>query len=211
MDHAPDLKQIRETLESGAAQQAEEMCRLCLKECSNARDFEDLENLLGYTLLAQRRFDEARQLYHDLYDRSGDHRFLHQQAMVEREAGCYEEALDLIRRESDLLQPGSHLELAANLYEASLLSYFLEKEEDAHLHAEACLKHALQCDDDIMQGCAWRLCGELAKGDPDTARNHFHKALEVFERAGDSIAVTEIRYYLENLGPSLKHPGTFLG
>ncbi len=201
MNHPPELQAIWAKLEKGAAAQAEAMCREKLNGCTDKELRREVENLLGYALVALQQFEEARELYKRLFVDSGDHRYLHQLAMVEREAGAYERALEYVKQEATLIPADDALALAANLYEASLISYFLSQVPQAHTYAESCLQQALCCDDQVMRGCAWRLSGELAKAESQIARARecFQNAIEAFEAGDDGIAAAEIRLHLSNL------------
>ena len=61
------------------------------------------------------------------------------------------------------------------------------------------LQLAIQSNDNVCLGCAYRGLGEIycAKGEEILAKQYFQNAREAFEKANDKIAVQEINQLLK--------------
>jgi tetratricopeptide (TPR) repeat protein len=147
----------------------------------------------GYTLVGLKRFDEARSIYEQLYEKISSHIYIHQIGMVEREAGNYVMAAELFKQEQTMLAIEDNLAIAANLYEQALIESLIGELSLAFDLANQCLVVSMTTEDKIMHGCAYRLLGDLLRLDfPDKARIHYYKSRKSFEDAGDQIACGEI-------------------
>lgn len=170
---------------------------------ASAASEEQRDRYLGhsaYVLVAQGCFDEARDVYRDLFERCPSHRHIHQLGMVEREAGNLEEALRTFDREAALLPEGDALALAANLYERALLHHLLHEQGVALELMEQCVSVAELSEDPTMIGVAYRLKGDVVGShDASLARAAYGQALERFARAGDEFGVVEVERRLASL------------
>ena len=159
-----------------------------------------------YALVGLKRFDDARLICRRLFQKTNSHIHLHQLGMVEREAGQFNQALNLFLQESVLIEKDDILALAANLYERSYLKFLLKDHAEAHKLAGQCLDLSRQTDDPVMLGCACRLHGDLRREDDSSmAKMYYQLALDAFRQAEDETAVEEIANRLkdinkENLG-----------
>lgn len=161
---------------------------------------DSLRSHFCYALVGLRRFDEARQIYQRLYDKTGCHIHVHQLGMVEREAGEYAKALALFRQEESMLSDDDSLSKAANLYELGLLESLIGNHGSALRLAGHCLAVSMKTEDRVMHGCALRLLGDLHRqGSPDQAKVYYGKSREAFNVAGDEVACREIDERMEAL------------
>jgi tetratricopeptide (TPR) repeat protein len=147
----------------------------------------------GYALVGLRRYDEARAIWRQLYEKTGSHIYIHQLGMVEREAGEYAKAAELFLKERSMLPDDDDLAKAANLYEQGLIESLIGNQEAAMTFAKECLALSMATEDKIMHGCAYRLLADLSRDDrSDKALNYYNKSRKAFEEAGDRIACREI-------------------
>ena len=123
---------------------------------------------------------------------------IHQLGMIERMAADYAKASALFIEEERLIStyfPGDPLRMSANLYERG----YIALRTGCYDQAEKTMRRSLDCGilaiDDMCIGCAYRGLGEImiATGQPDAAKDYFKKALDCFTKAGDLIAIEEIK------------------
>ncbi len=165
---------------------------------SSEAERDSLRNQYCYVLVSWKRFDMAREIYEQLYDETGNHIYVHQLGMVEREAGKYLQAVALFRQEDAMLSDDDNLSKAANLYEQGLLASLIGNHDSALKLAYRCLDLSVKADDSVMHGCALRLLGDLCRrGNPDQAKDYYYRSRNAFEAAGDEIACREIDEKLE--------------
>ena len=158
-------------------------------------------NLKAYIALEKKDFQLARQFLKDYYAQAmseknleEQHIGLHQLAMVERE----EEAYDLIMTEAAIIAkhfPDDVLKTSVNLYEQGYLQFKLGNIHLAEELLQETLNLALQTDDFVNHACAYRGLAEvmLAKGNIKMAKFDAQKALECFEKAGDTVGAAELK------------------
>ncbi|MCK5072727.1 MAG: GNAT family N-acetyltransferase [Bacteriovoracaceae bacterium] len=182
--------------ESGKFQEAKAEWELVLAK--NASD----ENLSSYcyTLCSLKEFEQARDIYHKLWDKTENHRYLHQLCMVEREAGNLDLAMDYINRETKLIDTSDALANSANLYEKGKL---LELKGEIDLALEQALKCdsvAMKCDDLTMKACAKRLLGDIYRAQKNIDSLMFYlSSLMFFSKARDHYGVMELMNKLSDI------------
>ncbi|MCS6839479.1 MAG: tetratricopeptide repeat protein [Roseiflexus sp.] len=160
---------------------------------------------LAFAYCFRGKFDQARELYANLYRLVQEARdmpwqaiVLHQRGVVERMAGEFDRALAIFQEEYRFR--ASHLPddlagFAANLYEQG---YILLKSGDA-AHARMIMHRSLeiaqQANDAMCLGCAYRGLGEIyaALNERDQARVYFSLSEQAFRQAGDLIAAEEVQ------------------
>lgn len=154
----------------------------------------------GYALVGLKRFDEAREIYRQLYEKTHSHIYIHQPGMVERESGEYALAASLFWKEQAMLKEEDYPAIAANLYEQGLIESLAGDRDLALELADRCLAVSLATEDKIMHGCAYRLPGDLWRRDcPEKARDYYRKSRKAFEDGGDIIACGEIDERYESI------------
>lgn len=187
--------------ESGDYELATKIWNLLIERTSDPETRQS--HLLGYTyvLVAQKEFEKSREILKQLYTETNDHVYLHQLAMVERESGNYDEALDYLQQERVKLAADNAFGRASNAYEMSLIAFKQEDTEAARQHLELGLADAKKSSDPMMEGCLLRLQGDMAAsaGSQEPARRAYEKARTCFEKAQDILAVGEIEIRLEAL------------
>lgn len=136
-----------------------------LETCS---DF-SLLNLMLYLNLAEnpqeslaicQRYISLAKSHKDL---ENEHIGLHQLAMVYRESGQYELALETIEAEHAIIVayfPEDQLKLSVNNYEQGFLRFKIKRYDDAIGYLKMSLEQAQKTDDVIAQACAYRGLGE---------------------------------------------------
>jgi tetratricopeptide (TPR) repeat protein len=172
---------------------AAKLWKQLIKTASNDMERNSFRYDYGYTLVRLKRFEEARIIYQQFYEKTSSHIFIHQLGMVEREAGNYVRAAELFKQEQAMLATEDNLAIAANLYEQALIESLIGEPNLALDLANHCLVVSMTTEDQIMHGCAYRLLGDLLRLDlPDKARLYYHKSRQSFKDAGDQIACEEI-------------------
>lgn len=176
-------------------------------QLENCSDF-SLLNLMLYLNLAENPQESLAicQRYITLAksqkDLENEHIGLHQLAMVYRESGQYELALETIEAEHAIIVayfPEDQLKLSINNYEQGFLRFKLKRYDDAIGYLKMSLEQARKTDDVIAQACAYRGLGEtyLAMKDNDLAKIHLTKALALFTEADDILGAEEVKRLLQ--------------
>ena len=188
-----DEKDAWKAVDLGDYETAAHIWEQLISSCSSETEADTYLHGYGYALVGLKRWNEARAIYQRLYDKTGSHIYIHQLGMVEREAGNYDAAVALFRKEWLMLSDDDALAKAANLYEQGLIAHLSNNHDTAMKFAEQCLDLSMLTNDKIMQGCAHRLMGDLLRhSEPDSARSHYETSRILFEEAGDLIASREI-------------------
>lgn len=147
----------------------------------------------GYALLGLGQFEEARDLYKELFEETNSHRFLHQLCMVERDAENYDQALTYLNQERDLINKDDNFAIAINLYEFGKVNELQGNYEEALEYANKCHETSLKCDDLILLACANRLLGDILRyTDKGEAEEFYQQAQKLFINAGDDFAADEV-------------------
>lgn len=187
-------------LESGNPKKAEQVWRKLIVETAGADTRNTMRSNLGYALVAQEKFDEATQLYRDLWDETQSPIYLHQLAMVARERKDYFLAQYYLEQERTHIPPDETLYLAANLYEFGKICELREDYEVALQYALECQTLAFQTNDPVMKACAKRLLGDVWRHqDVIKAEAFYREAQALFSSVGDSIGVSEVEELVEEL------------
>lgn len=203
----PLLHKAFQAFDSSQYDEAERLYKAALASCSIAQ-YEQYKHAaygLAFTYCMQGKFDQARELYANLYHRAllahdvpWQAIVLHQQGVVERMAGNFDRAQALFQKEYEFRAfhlPDDPAGFAANLYEQG---YTLLKSGDG-AHARTIMHRsremAQQANDAMCQGCAYRGLGEIyaALDERDQARVCFSLSEQAFRQAGDQIAAEEVR------------------
>lgn len=133
---------------------------------------------LIYTQSFQEKYDEARnyakQLIEIVPNEEELHIALHQAGMVERMAGCYEQAY--VNMKMGLLEIAEQVMMSS-------------------------LEHAKKAKDAMCIGCVYRGLGEIMNVSERTelARDFFESAMTAFKETGDDIAVKEVEDMLKKI------------
>jgi tetratricopeptide (TPR) repeat protein len=161
---------------------------------TNSGEHTKLMNGYVYALVGMKRFDEARKIHRDSYEKFKDHIDLHQLAFVEREAGDYEQALKHIHDERGLISAEEWTYLGANSYELGKLNELLGNLDLALEFSKQCEEESKRSSDLVLKACAQRLLGDIYSrfGKLSAALSHFEASKKFFEEAGDPIGTEEI-------------------
>lgn len=200
-----DEKDAWKEYESKSYKNAE---KIWLKLIENSDSEEDKNNKLlgyGYTLVGLNKFDKAREIYNNLYEKTKHHIYLHQLGMIERENNNYFKALEYIEREEKLIDKNNNLSVSVNLYEKAKINELLGNLELANKIAKKCLLKSLKTEDKISQACAYRLIGDIKlklNKFNDSIKN-YDISLKKFDEAGDKIGKLEIEEKLSIIRKNL--------
>lgn len=168
-------------------------------------------NLQSYLAVEEQDFTRARKALEaylerakEQQDRVHEHIAYHQLGYIERSAGNLELALQWIETEAEFLReyfPEDHYRQSVNLYEQGYLGLLLGDIETAEKWMQQALDYALEGEDLVNQGCAYRGLGEIkqAEGKLSQARDYFQQAKALFEQAEDFIGAEEVDEMLSNL------------
>lgn len=192
--------------DSGRYDEAERLYALALEKypVSQYEQYRQAAHGLAFTCCFQNKFDQAREIYTNLYrvvQDAHDLRWqaivLHQQGVVERMAGNFCEALSMFQKEYDfrsLHLPDDSAGFAANLYEQGYILLKLGDTAQALTIMYRSLDMAQQANDAMCLGCAYRGLGEIyaALDEHDQARTCFSLSGQAFEQAGDQVAAAEV-------------------
>ena len=205
------LDKAFELFDQGMLQEAENIYEACIQQLGTTISDSYLQALhgLGYVKATLTKYDEAREIYNQLMkiaqnnNQAMDHCMaVHQLGMVERMAQNYEEAQNLFRLEATLLHDynlESALTSATNFYEQGYISFLMKNITLAKELMEKSLHYAIQSENPICIGCAYRGLGEIyqAQGDELLAKQSFEQARKAFELANDKMAIQELQPFFE--------------
>lgn len=202
-----DLMSVFMIMDEGRNEEAKE-CALQSIERLDKKDDEYLKwlNVLGYIYCNLEEYDKAIEVYNQYIEISNHnsnvenlHVGFHQKAMVLRLKKEYNEALNYILKENEIITQyfkDDCLKLSVNEYEHGYLLFLMNDIEEATIHMEHCLDYALKTEDFISQACAYRGLAEIfVKGNEQRkANDYFDKAYELFIEANDRIGAEEINH-----------------
>lgn len=164
--------------------------------------------LWGYIYLEEKDFEKALSSQERLLaiaeSNEEKHVAHHQVAMVLREMGRYDEALQHITEEERLINKyysEDVLKQAVNLYEQGYLNLLLNHLPLAEDLLEKSLAYAGKSEDLIAQACSHRGLGELyaIQLKNEKALSHFKASQALFVEADDSVGAAEIVAKIEQL------------
>lgn len=168
-----------------------------------------LLNLMGYIYLSEKNFHKSRKIFKkyitlakEKSDFEQQHIGLHQLAMVNREQGRFEDALDCVLKEKDILEKyfeNDKLKTAVNLYEIGYINFKLDNIHEALDVMNLSLYFAEQTDDLIAQACSYRGLGEISfrTGKRELAIQQFEKSFQLFKRANEKLGVETVEELLK--------------
>lgn len=144
---------------------------------------------------------EARQIWEELYLRTGNHKALHQVGYVYRSAGQFNDALRVYQDENKLVNPSDKVAIAANLYELTYCNFLDGRVEQAFHYFKKYEKLEAHEFDLVERGCFYRLKGDLQMNvDLQLARNAYLESMKYFKDAKDELGVAEVESRLSVLG-----------
>lgn len=159
---------------------------------SSPEDRDKLDWVRAYALVDLKRFSEAKEIWSRAFERTGNHRALHQVGMVEREAGNLDRALELYLEERGRIDPTDEVAVGANLYE--LVFCNLLKKDRARAEGYFREYERVNSSDPIERGCFHRLKGDLFRESaPDLARAAYEESLRIFTEADCKLSVKELK------------------
>lgn len=197
------LAKAWEKFDHGDYTGAESLYLFCYEQISQTDTQSLTATLMGlvYVETFLKKYNEARKygylLLNEAKNNEEKHIAIHQLGMVERMAGNYSKAMELILQEKRLLFsyfPDDPQRMSANLYEQG----YVALNTSNYAHAEKMMRMSLECGiraaDDMCIGCAYRGLGDIMRivGQMASAKEYYAKAAKSFEKTGDLIAVQEL-------------------
>lgn len=200
-----DLMSIYKALDQGKNREALEYTLNALEEAiKQSNEYMSLLNALGYVYCNLTEYEKAIKVYDEYIniakqslDKENLHIGYHQKAMALRLCGKYDEALDCIIKEREIITMyffDDNLKTSVNEYEYGYILFLIGHIDEGYTHMKSCLDHALKTDDLIAQACAYRGSAEilLKIGDISKANELFDKAYALFTEANDTIGAEEL-------------------
>lgn len=182
--------------------QAEETAFAFSQNSNEQVEKDELNWARAYALVELKRFDEARKIWADIFNRNKTHKALHQIGYVERSEGNLEKALEIYASERDLISSEDRTAVAANLYELTFCNFLLGNEKAALIYFSEYEQIEFDEPDLIERACFFRLKGDLLGNKVELARVAYNESIRLFLAADDKIGAQEIRSKLQGLNPT---------
>ncbi|WP_413577999.1 hypothetical protein ACLVWU_05705 [Bdellovibrio sp. HCB290] len=181
-------------------EQADQKARSLLLSAKTQADKDSINWARGFALVELKKFNEALDIWQEIFNRTHDHKALHQIGFVHRSSGNLSMAVNLFIQEQALISADDLQSRAINFYEQSycnlLLGYNRKAQECFQRYEELNMDES----DLIERGCFYRLKGDLHKSnDKALAKAAYEQSLNFFTQAEDSVASAEIKERLSGL------------
>lgn len=139
------------------------------------------------------RFDEARTIYLELFEKDQSIDSLHSLAMLERETENFKQALEYVKTAFSLIKESDHEAYAKFYYEYSKNYELLGELDQARDYCQKCHESSLLSKNQLMNALSLRLQGDLMLySDTHRAKGLYFKAQELFHAIGDEFACDEL-------------------
>lgn len=179
---------------------AEEIALTFSQNSNEQSEKDELNWARAYALVELKRFDEAREIWADIFKRTKSHKAFHQLGYVERSEGNLEKALKTYLSERNFISTQDKVALGANLYELTFCNFLLGNEKAALAYFSE--YEGIQFDepDLIERACFFRLKGDLlANRFLEQAQVAYNESIKLFVEADDEIGAQEIMNKLQGL------------
>lgn len=154
----------------------------------------------GYALVELKKFGDALDIWQAIFNRTHDHKALHQVGFVHRSSGNLSMAINIFNQEQALISSQDSQSLAINLYEQTYCNLLLGYVRKAHEFFKYYEDLRMDASDPVERGCFFRLKGDLYKSsDKDLAKAAYQESLKFFTNAKDEISSLEIKERLSAL------------
>ena len=177
--------------------QAEELALAFSQNSIEQVEKDELNWARAYALVELKRFDEARKIWTDIFNRNKTHKALHQIGYVERSEGNLEKALKCYESERDLISSEDKTAVAANLYELTFCNFLLGNEKAALVYFSEYEQIEFDEPDLIERACFFRLKGDMSDNNVEIARTAYNESIRFFLAYDDEIVAQEIRNKLQ--------------
>lgn len=196
LDMASEIYNLLATSPDAAEKRARELFEVA----SDQGERDQINWARAYALVELRRFEQAKQIWSDIFHRTDDHKALHQVGYVQRCAGQIEDALKTYFAERRLISDSETLALAANLYELTYCNLLRGNKKEASRFLEEYERLDFENPDLVERGCFYRLKGDLLKdSNPCEAESAYLKSLNFFKEAQDEVGASELNDRLSQL------------
>ncbi|QLY26318.1 tetratricopeptide repeat protein [Bdellovibrio sp. KM01] len=182
-------------------EEANKMALLLLQSVHSQEEKDSINWARAFALVEMKEFPEALEIWQEIFDRTHDHKALHQIGYVHRSAGNLPMAVNVFNQEYALIAQTDKQSLAVNLYEQTychiLLGYHRKAVEMFSLYENLKMGEF----DLIERGCFFRLKGDLFKStDKNVAKEAYEQSIQFFTQAKDETAVLEVQQKLSSVG-----------
>ncbi|UYL07327.1 hypothetical protein B9G69_009740 [Bdellovibrio sp. SKB1291214] len=178
-------------------EEANKMAMLHLQSAHSQEEKDSINWARAFALVEMKEYAEALEIWQDIFNRTQDHKALHQVGYVHRASGNLPMAVNIFSQEFSLISQDDKQSLAVNLYEQSyshiLLGYMRKAHEMFTRYEELNMSEF----DLIERGCFFRLKGDLHKTtDVVVAKTAYEESLKFFTQANDETAAQEVKQRL---------------
>lgn len=182
-------------------EEANKMAMLHLQSAHTQEEKDSINWARAFALVEMKEFTEALEIWQGIFDRTHDHKALHQVGYVHRTSGNLPMAVNVFSQEFSLISQDDKQSLAVNLYEQSYCHILLGYMRKAHEMFSRYEELNMGEFDLIERGCFFRLKGDLFKAtDAVVAKGAYEESLKFFTQANDETAAQEVQQRLSSLG-----------
>jgi tetratricopeptide (TPR) repeat protein len=181
-------------------EEANKMALLLLQSAHTQEQKDSINWARAFALVEMKEFSEALEIWQGIFDRTHDHKALHQIGYVHRSAGNFPMAVNIFNQEFSLISQDDKQSMAVNLYEQSYSNYLLGYQRKA-LEMFSRYEELNMGEFDLVErGCFFRLKGDLYKSsDKNIAKTAYEESLRFFTEAKDETAAAEVNERLSAL------------
>ncbi|QDK44494.1 hypothetical protein DOM22_04635 [Bdellovibrio sp. ZAP7] len=181
-------------------EEANKMALLLLQSVHSQEEKDSINWARAFALVEMKEFPEALEIWQEIFDRTHDHKALHQIGYVHRSAGNLPMAVNVFNQEYALIAQTDKQSLAVNLYEQTYSHILLGYQRRAHEMFSLYENLKMGEFDLIERGCFFRLKGDLFKStDKTIAKTAYEESLKFFTQAEDEVAATEVKQRISDL------------
>ena len=182
---------------TASPEEANKMALLLLQSAHTQDQKDSINWARAFALVEMKEFSEALEIWQDIFDRTKDHKALHQIGYVHRSSKNLPMAVNIFNQEYALIQQTDKQSLAVNLYEQTychiLMGYLRKAHEMFALYENLNMGEF----DLVERGCFFRLKGDLHKStDKNVAKEAYEESLKFFTQAEDETAALEVKQRL---------------
>ena len=176
---------------------ADQFAKERLAEAESQGERDSINWARAYALVELGQFATAEQIWTEIFERTHDHKALHQIGYVHRKSGQLQTGLETYLMERALIPRADTVAIGANLYELVYCNHLLGNRNEAHKLFQEYEELEFEEQDQVERGCFFRLKGDInIESEPAVAREAYLQSLEMFREARDPIACSEIEVRL---------------
>ncbi|WP_413560320.1 hypothetical protein [Bdellovibrio sp. HCB209] len=185
---------------TASPEEANKMALLLLQSARTQEQKDSINWARAYALVELKEYSEALEIWQGIFDRTHDHKALHQVGYVHRASKNLPMAINVFNQEFALIPHDDKQSKAVNLYEQSychLLIGYMRKAHEIFVEYE---NLPMSEFDMVERGCFYRLKGDLFKEtDKNVAKTAYEESIKFFTEAKDEEAIREVQERLKNI------------